>query len=66
VVASGALLQPLIGALLDWQWDGQMQDGVRIYSAAAYQIALLCVPLGALAGFVLTFFVKEGSRAGTH
>ncbi|OED44239.1 hypothetical protein AB833_01915 [Chromatiales bacterium (ex Bugula neritina AB1)] len=66
VVASGALLQPLIGALLDWQWDGQMRDGVRIYSADAYQHALLCVPLGALAGFLLTFRVKEGGRAGQH
>jgi len=59
VVASGALLQPLIGALLDLFWDGAMQDGVRVYSAQAYQQAMLCIPLGALCGFLLTFFVRE-------
>jgi MFS family permease len=59
VVASGALLQPLIGALLDLFWDGTMQEGVRVYSAQAYQQALICIPLGALIGFLLTFFVRD-------
>ena len=59
VVASGALLQPLIGALLDLFWDGTLQDGVRVYSAQAYQQALICIPLGALIGFLLTFFVRD-------
>lgn len=60
VVASGALLQPLIGALLDLFWDGTVQDGVRVYSVQAYQRAMLCVPLCALVGFILTFFLREG------
>lgn len=64
VVASGALLQPLIGALLDLFWDGTLRDGVRIYSSQAYQRAMLCIPLGALAGFLLTFFVKDASEVG--
>lgn len=59
VVASGAVLQPLIGALLDLQWSGERVDGVRVYSASAYQWAMLCIPLGALAGFLLTFRIKE-------
>jgi MFS family permease len=59
VVASGALLQPLIGALLDLFWDGTVQNGIRVYSAQAYQQAMLCIPVGALAGFLLTFFVSD-------
>ncbi len=64
VVASGAILQPLIGALLDLFWDGTIRDGVRVYSSQAYQRAMLCIPLGALAGFLLTFFVKDASDTG--
>lgn len=62
VVASGALLQPLIGALLDLYWDGTIQEGIRIYSPDAYQQAMLCIPLGAMAGFLLTFFVRDAGN----
>ncbi len=66
VVASGALLQPLIGALLDLFWDGTILDGVRVYSSDAYQRAMLCIPLGALAGFLLTFFIKDAPTVGNR
>lgn len=39
VVGSGAVMQPLIGWLLDLGWDGQIVDGARIYSSAAYTTA---------------------------
>lgn len=59
VVASGALFQPLIGALLDWRWQGAVSDGVRLYGVAAYDIALLALPLGAVLGFVLALLLRE-------
>lgn len=40
VTGSGAVFQPLIGWLLDINWDGTEIDGVRIYDAGAYSIAL--------------------------
>lgn len=39
VVGSGAVMQPLIGFLLDAQWAGDYQGGVPLYTAAAYQWA---------------------------
>ncbi|WP_424947369.1 MFS transporter [Candidatus Spongiihabitans sp.] len=56
VVGSGAVMQPLIGGLLDWNWDGTVIDGVRVYSAVTYTIALsslLVVTAGALIGTLL-------------
>lgn len=35
-----AIMQPLFGWVLDRGWDGTLENGVRIYSAANYQQAL--------------------------
>ncbi len=57
VVGSGAVMQPLIGWLLDSKWDGALLDGARIYSAAAYDYAfhslLIMLALALIAGFGL-------------
>jgi MFS family permease len=44
VVGSGALLQPLIGWLLDRNWSGAVADGARVYDAGAYAAALAVLP----------------------
>jgi MFS family permease len=44
VVGSGALLQPLIGWLLDRNWSGGVADGARVYDAGAYAAALAVLP----------------------
>jgi MFS family permease len=56
IVGSGAVMQPLIGWLLDSNWDGTLLQGARIYDAAAYASAftsLLVVNIAALAGTLL-------------
>ena len=56
IVGSGALMQPLIGWLLDHNWDGALLDGARIYSSDAYRFALtslLLVNAIALVGALL-------------
>jgi MFS family permease len=50
VVGSGALFQPLIGALLDANWHGAMADGARVYDADAYALAFGVLPAMALIG----------------
>lgn len=44
MVGAGALLQPGIGLLLDSSWDGTMQDGARVYSLSAFNVALVTLP----------------------
>lgn len=36
-----AIIQPLTGWLMDWQWNGVMEAGVRVYNVAAFKIAFL-------------------------
>lgn len=55
----GALFQPFLGWLLDVNWHGGMMQGIRIYSASDYTIALTVLPLGLLITIALTFFLKE-------
>lgn len=43
-VAGGAIFQPVVGLLLDNQWDGTLVDGARIYSSDAYASAFLLLP----------------------
>lgn len=58
-VASGALLQPVVGLLLDWQWDGAVQDGVRVYSRAMYETAFLSIAAYCALGVVAILFARE-------
>jgi predicted MFS family arabinose efflux permease len=59
VVGSGALFQPLLGALLDLRWDGTMESGVRLYALDAYQLALAALPLTAAAGVAAAIAMRE-------
>ncbi len=68
MVGSGALLQPGIGLLLDLSWDGVMQDGARLYSLAAFDVALVTLPGCAALAIVASLVVpakRNPSRAVT-
>jgi MFS family permease len=58
-VAAGAVLQPVVGWLLDLRWDGTMEAGARIYQAADYRFALVSLVVWSAMGFVLTFGLRE-------
>lgn len=59
VVGGGALLQPLIGLLLDLQWDGQMAAGARVYSPGAYRLALSVLPVVSMLGLLTALLTRE-------
>lgn len=59
VVASGAVLQPLIGWLLDLNWNGDLLDGARIYNAGAYAIAFTTLVGANLLALACTFGLRE-------
>lgn len=54
-----AILQPAVGWLMERTWDGRVEAGVRIYSAADWQNGLLLMTASAVAGWVAVLFVKE-------
>ncbi|EKE01050.1 MAG: Major facilitator family transporter [uncultured bacterium] len=60
VVAGGLLFQPLVGRILDFCWQGMIQDGVRVYSLHGYQMALVVLPICYFIAAVMSaFFIKE-------
>lgn len=60
-VGGGALLQPIVGIVLDMVWDGTMNEttGIPYYSPDHYQTALLMLPVAAGLGLLLSFFMRE-------
>jgi MFS family permease len=58
-VTSGAVLQPVIGAILDLAWDGTTAGGVRVYTAADYRMAFISLLVWGLMGFALAFTLRE-------
>jgi len=59
IAASGSVIQPIIGYLLDLGWHGEMKAGSPIYDAADYHLALSTLPLSLILAFLVCFFIKE-------
>lgn len=58
-ITIGALLQPVIGWLLDLQWSGTYQDGIRHYSIANYHQTLTICPICLIVALLLSCWIKE-------
>ncbi|MGA8261440.1 MAG: MFS transporter [Arenicellales bacterium] len=59
VVASGAILQPLIGWILDLNWSGGMIEGARVYGADTYAIAFTTLVATNVLGLACLFWLRE-------
>jgi MFS family permease len=59
VTGAGALLQPLVGFLLDLAWTGQMALGARLYEVGEYRLALSSLIACGLAGSLCLLWVRE-------
>ena len=55
----GALLQPLIGAILDFLWHGNMQSGIPIYSPTEFKLALSVLPVIILTSILIMPLIQE-------
>jgi len=63
VAVGTSVMQPLLGVILDMNWDGAMSDGIPVYSVENYHVAMLSFPITLVAAFVLLLFLKE-KKAG--
>lgn len=60
VMVSGLVFQPLLGALIDYSWDGSFNDaGAPAYTFADYQFALGAVVFSMLVGRLIVHFIHE-------
>lgn len=56
---TGAILQPLVGLILDLTWQGTLKGEVREYSVGSYQTSLILLPIGLLIAITILPFIKE-------
>jgi predicted MFS family arabinose efflux permease len=68
-IVGAMLLQPAIGVILDYSWQGTIAGGVRIYDLAAYRsgfvLLLFCSSLAALAiGFTAETHCRQAGTPG--
>ncbi len=56
---SGIIFQPFIGWLLDLFWENAYENGIRLYSNAAYQMALTSVIVVLLFAILTSLFIQE-------
>lgn len=59
VMLVGTILQPLVGFVLDLYWDGHISNGIRHYSNASFQSALLILPMTFILSAGLSLFLKK-------
>lgn len=63
VMMSGIIFQPVLGALLDFGWNGDLtEEGARLYDVDAYHIAMLAIPVCLGLSWLMMKFVKESYR----
>lgn len=67
VVAGGAILQPLVGFFLHIFWDGNIANGIPVYSVENYQLGLTIVPLCFfIATCISIFCIRETYCQGVY
>jgi len=58
-VLVGACFQPLLGWLLDKNWDGTLLNGVPLYSTHNFRMAMVALPVGLLIAVLIATRVHE-------
>ena len=56
---AAALLQPGVGVVMDWQWQGTLVDGVRHYTPESFRWGLLLVAASAWSGAACAWRIRE-------
>ncbi|MEM8727761.1 MAG: MFS transporter [Chlamydiota bacterium] len=54
-----ALIQPLLGKLLDWSWNGTIVDGAPFYSASDFRLMFLIFPIGFAISLLTLIKIKD-------
>jgi sugar phosphate permease len=59
VLGIAALMQPMVGKILDSHWEGALVNGVRIYSEAAYHAAFIWLFASTALAFFMVLLTRE-------
>lgn len=58
----GSFFHSVIGKLMDLNWTGKFENGIRLYSHETYSSALMVIPVGCLLGGVLLLSLRKTSK----
>jgi len=58
------ILQPAVGMILDWTWQGKLVDGIKVYGFDAFRLGFSLMLAWAVVSSVLIFFTKETAKDG--
>jgi len=61
-VASGAVLQPAVGFMLDQLWSGTTTNGARAYLPTDFRTAFILIFIACLIGFLTSLTLKESPQ----
>lgn len=59
LIMAGGTLSPVFGWLLEMKWDHKIVDGVSVYSACDYQLAMMMFIVTLVIGFIAAVLLKE-------
>ncbi len=59
VMLGGMIFQPLVGSLLDSNWQGRLHHGIRAYQLNNFTHALHIIPIGLLIATILAIFLTN-------
>ena len=62
VLGIAAIMQPVLGKILDFHWDGLLLDGVRVYNSAAYAAAFFWFVVCAALSVLMVLLTREHMR----
>lgn len=62
MMAFGYFFHTVIGKILHFTWDGNIQDGIIVYGSKSYLYALSVIPIGLVCGGIGFVFVKYSQR----
>lgn len=60
-----AVFQPMFGRIMDWHWNGMIEAGARVYSAADYHLAITVLPFMFAIGLIAAILLRE-TRCRTY
>jgi MFS family permease len=63
---SGAILQPLVGWIMDLSWSGKIVDGVRIYAPEDFRLGFLLLAGVAWLGAISAWRIRETRCRNIH
>ena len=59
VLGIAAIMQPVLGGILDSHWDGVLVNGARVYNSGAYFSAFIWLFISTALAVVMVFFTRE-------